>query len=654
MKCATLIGITLLSVYTVTHAQRKPAKWGEVPPEDLKMTVYPLDSTAKAAVLQDHGQMFVFVDDSNRPSTRMSRQRRIKIFSKDAFEEGNIFIPYTHKVQNVSDVRAIVIHPNGTTTKVKSENIFTEKTSDRWSAKKIFIPNLEVGSVVEYGYTLEEEGIILPDKWYFQDNIPTRFSKFEFEYPELYEYVAIKHYGQMPSYEDARVTNRESGRGFGASKLVETVTEFENLPAIKSEPFMTTTSDYMSRLGYQLKSYTNNYGMIVPVFSTWENLVKELEENQAFGGQYLRKNASNDLVKAYLVENPKPPTEKLALAQSILSFVSNQIKWSQYFSLFVSEKNVDEAFKKKQGNSSDLNLAVLALCKEFGLEAYPVLISTRSHGSYIEAYPILSQFNSVLASVIIDGKLHLLDATSPFHAVNMVDEEHSNYYGWIARKDKPGFVEVKPLQYQEIIFYKAKLNPDMSLSGDMALRLGGKAGVDFRAKAGAQPDANLLKARYTGQFANVQISDIRMGGEDISKPISVNFSARFEQVGQEIGGKIYLPIMVEKFFEDNPLKSVTRTFPVQLPYPVKSEYIFNLTIPDGYAVEYIPESEKLVIEGGPVMQVVSSILEGSIVQIKMTLLIKEQTYAPEYYEHLRKFFSGVVEKQDLQIILKKN
>jgi Domain of Unknown Function with PDB structure (DUF3857)/Transglutaminase-like superfamily len=635
-------------------AQTKPQKWGVVSPEDLQMTVYTPDSAAKAVILQDIGSMFVFYDDTKGPSTRMMRQRRIKILHKDAFEEGNIFIPYHTKSQDISDLRALVTSPSGQQTKVKSENIFSEKRSDFHSAKKIFFPNLEVGSVVEYGYTLEEESIFSPDTWYFQDAIPTRFSQLEFEYPEKYQYVTIKAYGKAAKYESAKVTNREYGRGYGQEKAVYSITEFDELPAIKEEEFMTTANDYRCRLGFQLKTYENHLGMIVPVFSDWILLAKELEEDMQFGKQYNSGKYANDILKAFQTEVPDPGKAPDQIAQSALGFLTKHIKWNKNYNYVPTGKSLDEAFKKKQGNAGDLNLSLIALLRALEIEAYPILMSTRGHGEYIDAYPVMTQFNSVIVGVIADGKLTIYDATSPYHSANLVNYEHANYHGWMVRKDSPGWVEVKPINRVETIFFKGNLTPELDMEGEVALRLGGRAGVRFREMHAEQTNTEFLKKRYIGKFAEVTINDVKVEGSDYTKPVSVTFQARFAKAAQSIGEVVYVPIMIEKFFDENPFKSLKRTFPVQFPFPMKSDYVINLTIPEGYVIDYIPEATKLVIEdGGPTLLIAASKVSESEVQVRMNLLIKNLNYVPEHYTALRDFFTALVEKQDQQIVLKK-
>lgn len=54
MKAITMFCALLLSFSA--PAQKPPIKFGNVPLEDLKMTIYNLDSSATAVVLADYGE----------------------------------------------------------------------------------------------------------------------------------------------------------------------------------------------------------------------------------------------------------------------------------------------------------------------------------------------------------------------------------------------------------------------------------------------------------------------------------------------------------------------------------------------------------------------------------------------------------------------
>jgi transglutaminase-like putative cysteine protease len=653
MRVSLCIVFFLLCTFSPLFAQLKIEDWGDITPEDLKMTVYDRDSSAASVVLQDYGHLSCFVDPTRGLSTRLSRHKRIKIFKTDALDKGNIFIPYYTKSEGVSDIDIMVYGADGTKTKVKSENIFNEKLNEGVSAKKIFIPNLQIGSIIEYRYQLESSDILTPDQWFFQTDVPVRLSRFEFVYPEDFEYVSVRFYNAKPVLDVARVTNVETGRGFGNSKLVQSVTCFEYLPAVKPEPYITTIKDHQTHIGFQLKSYLAQNGMVVPVFADWKEAAKNLEGNISFGDQYKNARYYDNITEAFAASGGASLTSPAEVAQAAIKFLG-QIVWNGSYHIYPTDRSINKAFEKKIGSSADKNLALVAILRDRGFKAYPILVSTRNHGGYIEGYPILDQFNSVIVGLVNGTDLTIYDATSQFNSANIIDNAHSNYYGWMLDKANPGWVEVKPTTRTETVLYNASLTTDLELIGKMSMRLGGQAGVSFRKQHLETPSGAFLKKRYTDQFVEVAIDSINVESADVTKPVSLNYTAKFTNAAQKVGEVIYLPIMVEKFFDKNPFTSLTRNFPVQFPFPMKNEYILNLTIPDGYTVEDLPAGTKLVTyDGGPQFQISSKMNSDTEIQIRMSFSLKDLQYKAELYDAIRNFFSGLDEKQQSQIVLKK-
>ena len=68
---------------------------------------------------------------------------------------------------------------------------------------------------------------------------------------------------------------------------------------------------------------------------------------------------------------------------------------------------------KKIGNAADINLLLVAMLNKAGIEANPVILSTRENGFIAMAHPSLSDCNYVVARAVVDGKQILLDATEP-------------------------------------------------------------------------------------------------------------------------------------------------------------------------------------------------------------------------------------------------
>ena len=86
-----------------------------------------------------------------------------------------------------------------------------------------------------------------------------------------------------------------------------------------------------------------------------------------------------------------------------------QWDWDGSYS-FLAEERLDEMLEKGKGSSGDINLLLIALLNKVGVQAHPVLLSTRSHGKMQDVYPLVSQFNHVIALAAIDSLWIPLDA----------------------------------------------------------------------------------------------------------------------------------------------------------------------------------------------------------------------------------------------------
>jgi hypothetical protein len=47
--------VVAIALHCSSYAQRSPIKFGDIPMDDMTMTVYPRDSSAEAVVLMDYG-----------------------------------------------------------------------------------------------------------------------------------------------------------------------------------------------------------------------------------------------------------------------------------------------------------------------------------------------------------------------------------------------------------------------------------------------------------------------------------------------------------------------------------------------------------------------------------------------------------------------
>ena len=116
---------------------------------------------------------------------------------------------------------------------------------------------------------------------------------------------------------------------------------------------------------------------------------------------------------------------------------------------------------------------------------------------------------------------------------------------------------------------------------------------------------------------------------------------------------IYLKPTLKTDYDENPFKLPTRSFPIEFEYPIRDQYILNLTLPEGYVVEEKPTSVvfNLLKTGGSLKYV--SAVNGNILQLSVKIDINQLVYQPEDYASVKEFFNQVSNKLAEQIVLKK-
>ena len=84
--------------------------------------------------------------------------------------------------------------------------------------------------------------------------------------------------------------------------------------------------------------------------------------------------------------------------------------WDGKYRIF-SDVRVKEAFERKSGNSSEINLALINALEAAGIDSKIMLIATREFRQPTMQYPVLSDFIYALVYLKMGQETYLLDAT---------------------------------------------------------------------------------------------------------------------------------------------------------------------------------------------------------------------------------------------------
>jgi len=652
-----------LSLINLVIAQKPPIKWGKVDEADLAMTNYPGDPEAEAAVLAN----FATIDFNFEGGTTylLNHHVRIKIFKESAFDRGDINIRYysNDDLEKIRKLEAQVILPNGEKIKLSKKDIFTEKINDYWSSKKFAMPSLQKGVILEYRYTKQSGSIYDLTDWYFQSDIPTRHSELRTNIPEWFDYISFTQ-GQAPEVTTGMTVKTIVYNNSNSSVKTETgrisadINQhryvMKDIPALKSERFITTMTDYYAKLSLQLQSVKYPNSLSKPVSSTWAKVAENLKKNDSFGDQIYKTRNTKKLMEAIspLVASVTDPHEKLMI---VYHFLNSNITWNELNGIY-SNNSLDDAFELKQATSGELNLMLISICHQLGMETYPVLISTRSHGRVLEAYPKTDQFNHVLAFVKTGDKEQLLDVGSEHRSCDYLRASSLNYRGWLVDGPQSQWIDVAvPADVGKMII-NANLSAEGILTGEVQKICTGYTAMENRREYYDNEDKDFehIAKAWQGTFPDAKVSNINFANpEKADESLKSSCKVELPNAAQINGDFIYLSPMLGNGYEENPLKLEKRTFPVDMPYQIKEQYVINLTIPTGYTVEELPEPALVKLpENAGVFRFLVSEKDGKV-QITSKIFIKKDRYKPEEYQGIRQFYDLIVEKHGEQVVLKK-
>jgi hypothetical protein len=423
-----------------------------------------------------------------------------------------------------------------------------------------------------------------------------------------------------------------------------------NVPALKEEPFITSLSNYVSRIQFQLQyvqfSETGErYNQINDWFKTCENLLKD--EN--FG---IALDNDNGWMSDELKTVTAGCTTNEARIQKIFEFIRDHFSCTDYDTKY-AEHSLKSVYKSRAGSVAEINLLLTAMIRHESIEADPVILSTRDHGYANTNYPIIHQFNYVICKAQANGKTFLLDASRPRIGFNHLPIYCFNGEARVINKDKPYVVSLFSDSLRESNLTSVLITYDDNnvLGGNLQCTKGYYSSYDIRENVKKKTLKTYFKDLQTEYGSELEMQNPAIDSlEKPDYPVKINYDFNLKQLGEDI---IYFNPVVGERYEQNPFKSAERYYPVERPYKEDDIYTLIMDIPKGYKVEELPKSARVALnETDGSFEYLLQKNETSI-QMRCHLKINKTIFTPDEYNSLREFMGFVVNKENEQIVFKK-
>lgn len=659
MKTRIFLLLTFLSGVLFVEAQ--DFAYGTVSLSDITMKRYEPDTSAGAVVLKEFGE--AYIENGDNYNLVFKFHVRIKILNKNGLTQSDIEIPLLKdgatRQEKILSMKASSFNLENDRVQeqvLADRNVFTENRNKYVDVKKFAIPNVRAGSVIELEYTLESPFIFNFRSWEFQSDIPKIESEYWARMPGVYTYnITLRGFLKLTKNESSIVKDclgtaqSPISGGFSADCALMKF-GMKDIPAFVQEDYMTAKKNFLSSIQFELAQVQHPDGRIDKITKEWKDAELELRQDAKFGVQLRRgRELGQEIEKLIEGEN-----EALVKAKKVYNFIRDWYLWNNTDGKY-SEFGIKKAFDARKGNVGDINLSLVAALRFAGLDADPVILSTRDNGTVVELHPVLSEFNYVIAKVTIGEKVYLADATEKHYPFGLLPERCLNGKGRVVGDGQSYWIDLKPTDVGKTVsMLSLVLDSAGVMRGTLVTTFMGYDAVTKREDILSFPTQedyvrNLKKSLSVLEITGYELKNVDDLEKSITRKLNIQLTA-FDD--PEITTFLFNPFLLDKWTE-NPFKSNERLYPVDFGTPMERVMIFTLEYPKEFEIVNIPEKVGLSLPNGGGRFIFEPNNTGNRLSVNHSLSIRKTIFSSLEYHYLKELFNRIIQVQNGELVFKK-
>ncbi|MDR1983573.1 MAG: DUF3857 domain-containing protein [Prevotellaceae bacterium] len=637
--------VLLLFLTQLVFAQNFSRKFGKVTKEELEMTTYDKAPDAEAVILYE--DISIRYETLNSLSLVYDYKVKVKILKKEgtSWGDGKIMLYNRgsaneflsgHKATSYNLVDGKIVESD-----LKKDYIFREKIDDIRTQIKFSIPEVKVGSVIEYKYTITSEYIYSIPDINLQHSIPVMYSKFNVTVPEYFKFnTNVKGYERLNI--ERTKGNYNSGRYSFVTDIVSC--EAEDIPALKDDSNVWCLDDFKTKVEFEI-SAIQFPGQITQSYSNTWTAVNENLDKSDFNSNLKTSYPFKKEVLA-IKESNIGDKEKI---RNILKLVQSKMKWNERY--YLMAKSPRSAAEKGTGSSADINFVLHSALRDAGFDVVPILLNPRSRGR-LPFSPTLDKINAFIVQINLNGELLYVDGTNPHSDINilppnlLVDRARiykiNNEHGWV------NLTNITKSKLTAVIF--GSINESGELEGTIKKTYTNQAAYNFANNY----EKYKTKEEYIESIEkeySIKVSDVEIKGID---SLVVNETITFTSTVNSTDEYIYINSTVFPFMSENILKQQERVLPVEFNYPITYNITCSIKFPEDYKLEEKPDNIKLsACENGVAYSYLSQAVLNNL-QMKFNYTLDRIIYPATEYKDLSAFYGMLTQMSDSQIVIKKN
>lgn len=638
-------------------------KFGKPTEEELTMTTYAPDSSAAAVVLYSKSDaQYDYVNNSFRIT--YNYEVKIKVLKPEGTSYANISIPFYYNEKN-SMTKEVVGRIEATSynmedgqvvrTKMKRDLIFEEQINRNYKQIKFSIPAVKAGTVFEYKYQLVSDIYYSINYWEAQKDIPVIYTEYDIVIPEYFHFdLDMRNIQHLKVEEKTKLVTFLVRLSNGQTEKISCngrrlLIVGRNLNALRADKYIWCANDYRSGVNFEIRGLDFPGSVYKSLTQNWEHIDKILLEDEDFGGMLKMRNPYREEMKALSLD---ALTDRQSKIEAIYTFLKKKISWNGDYGIFGSE--IKKAIKNGTGNNAEINFVLMSMLRDEQIPCYPVVMSRKDMGILPYAHPSLQKLNTfVVAIASTEDSYIFLDGSVSTGFLNVLPPVlMSNRARLVSNKPGNMWIDLSQVGKNQLrSITTAELNANGLVIGKRQTQYNGQYASELRKRFQAAKDsADFIKDIEAKE--NIQIKDFKTKNMHTFSP-QVSETIDFEKQVTSNDNFIYINPMIFLHVSKNPFTQIERDLPLEMPYQETINLVVSLSIPDGYAVEELPENMYIKTEDGQNYCQYNISQQENKINIIYTFACNKLLHLPDEYPIVKSYWGKVVEKNNQMLVLKK-
>jgi hypothetical protein len=608
--------------------------------EELKMTSDPKAPGAAA--------VYLYREETSDDFTHFHRfYVRIKVLQEKGKELATVNVPYRNGRNKVTDIRGRTIHADGTIIPlvVKPDDLVDFKIKGLQVNSVVFtLPSVEVGSILEYRYSIFNQSVTSELTWWIQQPYFVRKAHYSFHYDNhlftfLYAYC-------LPSESRLALENLDT----------QTL-DITDVPPQPDEEWMPPLNTLRWNVEFYISPFNN-------IKDFWNNAGKEwAEEVKDFtnptGG--IKKLVADIIAPADTDEQKARKIYAAVQKLNNTAFSREKTRAERKQEKLKDIRKAEDVWKQRGGTDDEITLLYVALARAAGLRIWPMLVVDRNRAIFDNTYLTTRQFDDYLAIVVLDGKEIYLDPGQKMCPFGVLHWKHTLATG-LRLAGKSAVIASTPgnVYKGDALIRVTTLNIDESgnVKGNVRFVMSGQEALYWRQLALENDEIEVKK-----QFNESMLYSLPEGVQaDFDHFLalddySVNLMAIVNvsgNIGAVTGKHLLLPGLLFESRARHPFVALDkRVFPIDVHYPRIEQDEVTYNLPSGFNADSLPQDDNVAWPDHAVLKIHFSAMDGSA-KIMRLLAYNYTLLDPRDYNDLHDFYLKVAAADQVQLVLSKS